>query len=40
VAHQEFKDMGTEVLRSFGKADALLYDLKYVLPAEDADLRL
>lgn len=40
VAHQEFREMGAEVLRSFGKAGALLYDLKYVLPAIDADLRL
>ena len=40
VAHQEFREMGAKALRSFGKAGALLYDLKYVLPAIDADLRL
>ncbi len=40
VAHREFREMGAEALRSFGKAGALLYDLKYVLPAIDADLRL
>lgn len=40
VAHQEFREMGAKALRSFGKAGALLYDLKYVLPATDADLRL
>ncbi len=40
VAHQEFREMGAKALRSFGKTGALLYDLKYVLPATDADLRL
>jgi len=40
VAHQEFAAMGAEGIREFGKPDHLLYDLKYVLPAGMADLRL
>ena len=40
VAHQQFRDMGTTGLRRFGKSDHVLYDLKYVLPVEDSDLRL
>lgn len=40
VAHQQFKDLGVEKIRSFGKAEHVLYDLKYLLPAEQSDLRL
>jgi len=40
VAHQEFADLGAEGIRAFGKPDHILYDLKYILPAETADLRL
>lgn len=40
VAHKEFKEMGAEGIRSFGKPEHVLYDLKYILPAEAADLRL
>ncbi|MCO4799723.1 MAG: Vi polysaccharide biosynthesis UDP-N-acetylglucosamine C-6 dehydrogenase TviB, partial [Colwelliaceae bacterium] len=40
VAHKEFKEMGAEGIRSFGKLEHVLYDLKYILPAEAADLRL
>ncbi len=40
VAHQEFREMGAPAIRAFGKAGALIYDLKYVLGAEEADLRL
>ena len=40
VAHQEFQQMGAETLRSFGKERHVLFDLKYVLPKADADLRL
>lgn len=40
VAHQEFREMGVATIRAFGKPAALLYDLKYLLPAEEADLRL
>lgn len=40
VGHNQFKDLGAESIRCFGKADHVLYDLKYLLPAEESDLRL
>lgn len=40
VAHHQFKDMGVEGLRTLGKPNHVLYDLKYVLPANATDLRL
>jgi UDP-N-acetyl-D-galactosamine dehydrogenase len=40
VAHQQFKKMGVETIRSFGKKQHVLYDLKYLFTAEASDLRL
>lgn len=40
VAHQQFKNMSAEAIRSFGKQNAVLYDLKYVLASDESDLRL
>ncbi len=40
VAHQQFKDMSVAAIRALGKAEHVLYDLKYVLTADEADLRL
>ncbi len=40
VAHQQFKQMGIETIRSYGKAEHVLYDLKYLFSAEASDLRL
>ncbi len=40
VAHDQFRSMGAAVIRAFGKADHVLYDLKYILRPEEADLRL
>ncbi len=40
VAHNQFVEMGAERLRALGKADHVLYDLKYVLPQNASDLRL
>jgi UDP-N-acetyl-D-galactosamine dehydrogenase len=40
VAHDEFKAMGTKAIRALGKAQHVLFDLKYILPAQDSDLRL
>lgn len=40
VAHEQFKGMGVDAIRALGKAEHVLYDLKYVLTAEQADLRL
>lgn len=40
VAHDEFREMGVEEIRSFGKPAHLLYDIKYIFPAELVDGRL
>ncbi|MEM8682875.1 MAG: Vi polysaccharide biosynthesis UDP-N-acetylglucosamine C-6 dehydrogenase TviB [Pseudomonadota bacterium] len=40
VAHSEFKALGAEGIRAFGKEESLVYDVKYVLPAEQSDDRL
>ena len=40
VAHHQFKTMGAASIRALGKADHVLYDLKYLLPAVDSDIRL
>lgn len=40
VAHDAFKAMGAEKIHALGKAPHVLYDLKYLLPADAADLRL
>ncbi len=40
VAHYQFKDMGAAAIRALGKPTAILYDLKYVLSAQESDLRL
>jgi len=40
VAHQEFKKMGINKIRSFGKKNHILYDLKHIFSLEEADLRL
>lgn len=40
VAHKQFAEMGSEQLRALGKPVHVLYDLKYILPADASDLRL
>ena len=40
VAHDQFKTLGAQGIRALGKAEHVLYDLKYLLDAEQADLRL
>ncbi|MDR3448858.1 MAG: Vi polysaccharide biosynthesis UDP-N-acetylglucosamine C-6 dehydrogenase TviB [Alphaproteobacteria bacterium] len=40
VAHDSFRDMGAEKIRALGKPAHVLYDLKYLLSPEQADLRL
>jgi len=40
VAHEEFSEMGALGMRLLGREVHVLYDLKYVLPAIDSDLRL
>lgn len=40
VAHEQFKAMGAAKIRALGKANHVLYDLKYVLDQSESDLRL
>lgn len=40
VAHDQFKEMSAAGYRALGKESHVLYDLKYVLTAEEADIRL
>ncbi len=40
VAHEQFKAMGVQAIRALGKAEHVLYDLKYVLSQAESDLRL
>jgi UDP-N-acetyl-D-galactosamine dehydrogenase len=40
VAHHQFKKMGATAIRALGKSIAVIYDLKYVLSAQESDLRL
>lgn len=40
VAHDEFRSLGASAIRSYGKAQHILYDLKYLLSREDSDIRL
>ena len=40
VAHRQFADWGAERIRAFGKADAILYDVKQLLPRAAVDGRL
>ena len=40
VAHKQFMDLGADIIRSFGKAGAVLFDVKSVLPKAPGDLRL
>lgn len=40
VAHDEFRTMGIDGIRKLGKADHLVYDLKYVFGTGESDLRL
>jgi UDP-N-acetyl-D-galactosamine dehydrogenase len=40
VGHNEFKALGADKIRSFGKDNHVLYDLKYILDKESVDIRL
>jgi UDP-N-acetyl-D-galactosamine dehydrogenase len=40
VAHDQFLSMGQKKIREFGKDNHILYDLKYLFRADEADLRL
>jgi UDP-N-acetyl-D-galactosamine dehydrogenase len=40
VAHEQFTELGAEAIRGFGGPQAVLFDVKSVLPREASDLRL
>ncbi len=40
VAHRQFRELGTAGLRRYGKKNHVLFDLKYVLPKAESDIRL
>ena len=40
VGHRQFREAGASALRRWGRAEHVLFDLKYVLPAGDADVRM
>jgi len=40
VAHRQFQELGEEGIKRFGKAGAVYFDVKYLLPADATDGRL
>lgn len=40
VAHEKFKEMGFEAVRKLAKKKYIVYDLKYIFPESQSDLRL
>ncbi|MDY0133172.1 MAG: Vi polysaccharide biosynthesis UDP-N-acetylglucosamine C-6 dehydrogenase TviB [Desulforegulaceae bacterium] len=40
VAHDDFKNMGIEKIRQFGKSENIIFDLKHLFPKNDVDSRL
>ncbi|EGA63691.1 Vi polysaccharide biosynthesis UDP-N-acetylglucosamine C-6 dehydrogenase TviB [Vibrio brasiliensis] len=40
VAHDEFRELGPAIVRTYGKEDHVLYDLKYIFNKENVDMRL
>ncbi|NYT56519.1 Vi polysaccharide biosynthesis UDP-N-acetylglucosamine C-6 dehydrogenase TviB [Eoetvoesia caeni] len=40
VSHHQFVELGPKGIRALGKPEHVLYDLKYVLTADESDLRL
>lgn len=40
VAHEQFKALGADGIRAFGKPDSIIFDVKYVLPRDAVDGRL
>jgi UDP-N-acetyl-D-galactosamine dehydrogenase len=40
VAHEQFKKMGVEKIRALAKENAVIFDIKYILPADAVDGRL
>ena len=40
VAHEQFREMGVEKVKKYGKNTHILYDLKYLFSESESDLRL
>ena len=40
MAHDEFKELSLEKIKSFGKENHVLYDIKYLLKAHEVDGRI
>lgn len=40
VAHSQYKEMTIEQLKGYAKKNSVIYDLKYIFPAKDTDIRL
>ena len=40
VSHKQFREMGVDGMRKLGKENHVLYDIKYILPADQVDGRL
>ena len=40
VAHKKFKTMGIKFISKLCKKDHIIYDLKYLFPKDQVDLRL
>ncbi len=40
VSHNEFKEMGADAIRQLGRENHVLYDIKYILNADEVDGRL
>lgn len=40
VAHQQFRTMGATAIRALGKAEHVVFDLKYLLDRKESDFRL
>ena len=40
VSHRQFKEMGLDKIKALGKANSVIYDIKYLFPAGSVDGRL
>ena len=40
VAHDQFKSLSEDLIRSYGKSNHVLYDIKYLLKSNESDGRL
>jgi len=40
VSHRQFKDMGLDKIKALGKSNSVIYDIKYLFPANAVDGRL